>query len=351
MGISICIGKQSRQGGNMMNTNGNGRIKKQIRGFMTGMAGILLGVLCLGGLSVHAEDFSDMLGPQEDGTYGGMSVEDGYDYEVPGHWQLTDTLHFDPAETEYSNGERTLRLSREENSDKMLFVYDDAVTYGINPSGGSYSLSDRYYTVQNSDNYEVADTIYVTPIISRDPEDPDATDDIRMSYALADLTYSEDGTDHSFDNMVYLTDSGKEFKDVSLKDIHYSLNSKKYDFDFLEGVFETGQTDGQKRYIMFDIWDPSFEGSHMITAYEYTWADDPETFHKEPEYGPIEYFPMDNSTEGSDSNTNTPLSADSTAGETIAALALIFLVPLVLIIVIIVVIVKLRKRSKNRKGQ
>ena len=188
-----------------MNTKEKGtrRYRNRYLKLITGLAAVLIGTLCLGRTEAKAGDFSDMLGEQPDGTYGGMGVSGGDEYEVPGHWDLTDTLYLDPEEMELTDGERTIRMARDgEDPRIMFFTFTDAagtdeVTYKLVPD----RFNEKYYTEN--------DYIHTEMRIFPDPhlEDPEK---IFFTMGLADLTFDENGSVSSRDNVVYLRKGGED---------------------------------------------------------------------------------------------------------------------------------------------
>ncbi len=314
---------------------------------IAGLAVILIGTLCLGRTEAKADDFSVMLGEQPDGTYGGMGVSGGDEYEVPGHWDLTDTLYLDPEEKEPTNGERTIRMSRDGEDPRILFFAfadaagNDEVTYKLVPD----RFNEKYYTEN--------DYINTAMRIFPEPHQEDL-EKIFFTMGLADLTFDETGSISSKENITYFTKGGTPINARQISDLQYDESVNVYTAASIEGKFEPGEAGGDKRYIIVEAWAPLVKEARFITVYEYTWADEPETLRTEVEYGVIEYVPTEESPSVDSGLTDIvqdvlpiPESADSTAGETIAVLLVIFVLPVLLIVAVIVIVVKIKKRSKK----
>ncbi len=104
-----------------------------------------------------------------------------------------------------------------------------------------------------------------------------------------------------------------------------------------------------------EAWDAARDDLRFANIYEYTWLAQPETLETEPEYGPIEYFdgdfeePPSQEPPSQDGSTPPqPEPSDSTSGETIGKLLLLF-VPLYMVVVIIVMVIIIIIRKKKNK--
>lgn len=331
--------------------------KRLVRIFEVAMTFIFFAVFGLMKINVRAEDFSDMLGEQPDGTYGGMGVTDGEEYEVLGHWARTNILYFDPEIKEFSNGESTLIVSRPEEAEDFVFSYNDTsgnavVSYRIDTN----PFNDKYYPLKKDVGFNTEDLLWEDMYAYREPDGEDLIKDIRITYAITDMEISEDGKSYSLDNISFFEREDARFNGYPINE-DYNASKKRIQSYNICNEFDAGQTDGQVRYIIVEVWDPSFEGSRMTNAYEYTWVEQPEIVGTEPIYGPIEYTPMDEPegvtgperAEESGKTENMPVEsyADNTAGESIAILILFILIPAVVIVAIIVIIVKVVKRRKR----
>ncbi len=324
---------------------------------------LVLSITVFGKTTAKAEDFSDMLGEQPDGTYGGMGGEPGEEYEVPGHWELTDILYFNPEVKELTGEELTLSVSRpEENPEDFVFSYADAsgnavISYSIDTD----PFKEKYYPLKKDAGFSAEDLLWETMYAYREPDNEALAMDIRITYALADMEIYEDEGAYSLDNISYFERENIQFDAYPINE-DYNARKRRIQSYNITNEFAAGQTDGQVRYIVVEVWDPSFEGSRMTNAYKYTWVEQIETFSTEPIYGPIEYTPVDEpgavtETGGATEQDmidppvpdNPPVESysDSTSGETIAVLLLFILVPVIVIAGIIVIIVKAVKKGKK----
>ncbi len=297
---------------------------------------IFLAVFGVGKIDVRAGDFSDMLGEQPDGTYAGMGVTPGEEYEVPGHWDRTNIIYFDPEVKQITGEELTLSLSRpQDNPEDFVFSYTDAsgnavVTYSID----TYQFKEMYYPLKFGMRNGMNDLLWEDMYAYREPDSVDLAQDIRITYAIADMDISENGGSYTLDNVSFFKRGDTQFDGYPIND-DYNSSKKRIQSYNIAKEFPEGETDGQVCYIVVEVWDPAFEGSRMTNAYEYTWVSQPEIVTTPPEYGPIEYFPTDNDNY-----------AKEIAEERLFTF-LLFVVPVIVVVVIIVIIVKVIKKHKR----
>lgn len=258
-------------------------------------------------------------------TAGGMGIAPGEKYEVPGHWDRTNIYYFDPEVTELKGDNLTLSLSRpEDNPEDFVFAYTDAsgnavVTYLIDTD----QFNEMYYPLKFDKGHTFNDLLWEDMSAYREPDSKDLIQDIRITYAIADMEISEDGRSYILDNASFFERGNTQFDGYPINGEIQQNNIGK--------EFPEGETDGQHCYIVVEVWDQAFEGSCMTNAYEYTWVSQPEMVETPPKYGAIEYNPTDD---------------DISLYETIESLV-ILLSPVIIIIVIIVIIVKAVKKGKK----
>ncbi len=264
----------------------------------------------------------------------GQHVEPGYTYEEPGHWELTDTLYYDVCADKRQGSQAELSLSRDE---KGYAVFTFTVTEEGNFSGEeghscrgetaaftveAFWLEERYYpssSVQPGFN------------LVREADTAHTPGDVRCDVFIGDIEPLEDGAWSARTQIRsrFTNARGETIESFSIGENMTQAtgyDGKKY-YLTPTGHLPAGEEDGEKLYVVLTAADS--EGlARAGTAWEYTWAAQPETIVVEDRYGPIEYF-------------ETGPAAILGYG----ALALCILIPAAVVVVLLLV----HRRKKRRK--
>lgn len=214
----------------------------------------------------------------------GQSIEPGYTRYEPGHWDKTDILYFGPNEETRREDELTITAGRD---DKQNIVYTFTAADG---SRAEYTV--ELYWLR--DFYYASDYIYPKVNIWRAAEPDDAPGDVIASLAVGDIEPGAGDYGVKVDVRSYFGSvrDGAPYERFSIgenmtQDTGY--DGTKYYLD-TSGHLPEGIEDGEKIYIVLGVMDGGEGTTRMYTAWEYTWAAEPETIEVPDQYGPIEYF-------------------------------------------------------------
>lgn len=217
-------------------------------------------------------------------TYTGQGVRPGYTLEEPGHWEQTDVLQFGPNEETRQEDGMTVAAGLDEKRN-MVYTFT-----GSDGSKAVFTVEAYWF----GESYYASSSVQPGVNIRREADAEEAPGDVVCALAVADIAPGEGKYGVKVDVREYFK-SQKDGTPIERFSIGEKMtessgsNGTKYYLSPKVSLPE-GTEDGEKIYLVLGAMDGGEGTTRMYTAWEYTWAAEPETIVVPDEYGPIEEF-------------------------------------------------------------